>query len=151
MTFFRVIFFSSNHRRKVLSSHMKFMINRLITTRRRAPYEAIRAEKIGFQGLIQTLDSLTSASENLQPRGNAQIILLSIENFSFMSYLFYWEEILGQINLFQKKLQEPGIGLDVCDPHECNEKFSITKTRTGWDLNRLIKVKQCARKLLITF
>ena len=31
-----------------------------------------------------------------------------------MSHLFYWEEILGQINLIQKKLQEPGISLNVC-------------------------------------
>ena len=30
-----------------------------------------------------------------------------------MSHLFYWEEILGQINLIQKNLQEPGICLNV--------------------------------------
>ena len=31
-----------------------------------------------------------------------------------MSHLFYWEEILWQIHLIQKKPQEPGIGEDVC-------------------------------------
>ena len=66
---------------------MKIKIKRLATTR----YKTIRAVKTGFQGVIQTLDSLTPAFENLQTRGDAQIILLSIDNFSFMSHLFYWE------------------------------------------------------------
>ena len=34
-----------------------------------------------------------------------------------MSNLFNWEEILGQINLIQKKLQESDIGLNVCVTH----------------------------------
>ena len=61
--------------------------------------------------MIQALNS-----ENFQTRKNAHIILLSIENFSFISQLYYWEEILRQVNFIQKKLQEPGIGLDVCNP-----------------------------------
>ena len=73
--------------------------------------------KTEIQGMIQALDSLTLASENLQTSGDTQIILLSTETFSFMSHLFYWEEILGQINLFQKKLQKHGIGFDVCTTH----------------------------------
>ena len=34
-----------------------------------------------------------------------------------MSHLFYSEEILGQINLINKKLQKFGIALDVCVAH----------------------------------
>ena len=64
------------------------MMMRLITTCWGARYEAIRAVKTGFQGVIQRFDSLTSASENLQMSEDAQIILLSIENF-FMSHSFY--------------------------------------------------------------
>ena len=93
------------------------MIKCLVTICWSARYEAIRAPKSGFQGGIQAFDSLTSASGNHQRRGNVQIILLSIENFSFMPHLLNWEEILEQINLTQKKLQEPGIGLDVCVTH----------------------------------
>ena len=85
----------------------------LLITRWNARYEAVCAVKTGYQRVIQALNSLTSASGNLQTRGDAHIILLTIENFSFMSHFFYWEEIMGQINLIQKKLQEPGIGLDV--------------------------------------
>ena len=77
-----------------------------VTIRSSARYEAIRAMKTKFQRVVKALESLNSASEYLQTRGNAQIILLSI--------LFYWEEILGKINLIQKKLREHGIGLDVC-------------------------------------
>lgn len=98
-------FFSSNDWWEVLSLHVKVMMK---------PVEVhatklFKQWKTGFQGVIKVLDSLTSASENLQMRGDTQIILLSIENFSFMSHLFNWEEILGQINLIQKKLQETGI------------------------------------------
>ena len=61
-------------------------------------------------------------------RGNTQIILLSIENF-FISHLFYWKEILGQINPIQKKLQEPGIGLDVCVTHLDTTKNFFNRNR----------------------
>ena len=83
------------------------------------------------------------ASENLQTRGDAQIILLSIENFSFMSHFFYWEEIMGQINLTQKKLQEPGIGLDVCVIHMDETKIFFNRNK-----DRMVSesVKQNARK-----
>ena len=83
----------------VLSSHVKVMLKNLITTHWSARYETIRAVKTRFQGMIQALESITWASENLQAGEDARIILLSIENFSFMSHLFYWDEILGDINL----------------------------------------------------
>ena len=53
----------------------------------------------------------------------------SIENLSFMSRLFYREEILGQINLIQKKLLEPGIGLDVCVSHIDEAKIFFNRNR----------------------
>ena len=63
------------------------MMKRLVRTRWNAYYEAIRAVKTVFQGVIQTLNSLTLASEYLLMRGDAQIILLSIEKF-FISLSF---------------------------------------------------------------
>ena len=72
ITFFGVIetfFSSSNHRREVLSSHVKVMMKRLVTTCWSSHYEAIHAEKTGFQGVIQAIDSLILSSENLQTRG----------------------------------------------------------------------------------
>ena len=81
-----IFFSSSNHRWEVLSLHVKVMMKSLITARWSSRYEAIRAVKTRFQGLIQALDLQTSASENLQTRGDAQIILLSIENFSFIIF-----------------------------------------------------------------
>ncbi len=56
-------------------------MKRMVTTRWNSRYKAIRAVKTEFQGVIQALNSLTLALENLQTRGNAQIILLSTENF----------------------------------------------------------------------
>ena len=53
-------FSSSNHQWEVLSSHMKVMMKDLVTIRCRARYEAIRAVKTGFQGVILVLSSLTS-------------------------------------------------------------------------------------------
>ena len=44
--------------------------------------------------MIKALDSFAIASENLQTRRVVQIYLLPIENFSFLSHLFYWPEIL---------------------------------------------------------
>ena len=70
---------------------------------------------------------------NHQMRGDAQIILLPIENFSFMLHLFYREEILIQINLIQKKLQKQGIGLDVWVNH-----IDVTKILFNWSRDRLV-------------
>ena len=110
-------------------------MKRLVTTRWSVPYEAIQAVKTGFQGVTQALNSLTSTPENLQTRGDLQIILLSIENFSFMSHLFYYEDILGQINLIQKKLQKPVIGLDMCVTHLDTTKifFNRNRDRLGFE------------------
>ena len=64
------------------------MTKSLVTIRWSVRYEAISAVKTGFQGVIQVLDSFISASENFQTSGDAQIILLSIENFSFLYICF---------------------------------------------------------------
>ena len=112
------------------------MIKRLVTTNWSACFEAIHAVKTRFQGVIQALNSLTSASENLQTREDAQIIFLSMENFSFTSHLFYWEEILVQINLIQKKLQEPD--LDVCVT-----LMDATKIFFNWNKDRLVSKSKC--------
>ena len=105
------------------------MIKCLVTTNWSARYEAIRAVKTRFQKVFQALDLLTPASENLQTRGYVQIILLSIENFSFASHLFFWEKILRQINRIQKKIQEPGFSLDVSAIH-------MDATKIFFDQNR---------------
>ena len=134
IAFFRVIerlytiFSSSIHLWEFLSPYLKIMMKHLVTTRWSVCYKAIRAVKIGFQGMIQALDSLTSASENLQTRVDAQIILLSVENL-FISHLFYCEEFLRQINLIEKKLQEPDIALDVCVTHMDSTKVFFNRNR----------------------
>ena len=122
---------SFKHRWEVLSSHLKVMMTGLVTTCWNARYEAIRAVKTRFPRVIQAFDSLISASENLQTREDAQIILLSVQKFSFMSHFFYWEEIMGQINLIQKKLQEPGIGLDVYVTHMDVTKIFFNRNKDG--------------------
>ena len=40
-----------------------------------------------------------------------------------MPHLFYWEEILGQINLIQKMIQDPGISLNVDVTHVDTTKY----------------------------
>ena len=46
-----------------------------------------------------------------------------------MSHLFYREEIHGQINLIQKKLREPGIGLHGCGTHRNATKIFFNRNR----------------------
>ena len=46
-----------------------------------------------------------------------------------MLYLFYLKEILRKINVIQKKLQEPGIGLDVCITHMDATKIFFNQNR----------------------
>ena len=118
-----------------LSSHVKVTMKCLVTIRARykARYKAIRAVKTGFQGVIQGRDLLTSASEHLQMRRDAQIILLSIENISFMSYFFDWEEILGQINLIPLRnliTFKNLVLIWMCNPLGCVQNF----LNQNWDM-----------------
>ena len=73
-----------------------------------------------------------------------------------MTHLFNWEEILGQINLFQKKLQEPDIGLDVCVTHmdatkiffnrNTNLQVSVNQSKTKCEEMEISVEKQIRRK-----
>ena len=63
-----------------------------------------------------------------------------------MSYLFYWEEILAQINLIQKKLQEPGISFDVCVTHMDATKMFFNQNRDRLVSESVNQVKQSARE-----
>ena len=72
--FFRVterveIFLLSNHQWENLSSHLKVMMTGLVTTGWNTRNETLRVVKTRFQVMIQAFDSLTSASGNLQTKG----------------------------------------------------------------------------------
>ena len=116
------IFSPSNHWWKVLSSHVKVMMKRLVTTCWSARYEAIRAVKNKFQGGIQTFDSLTTASENVQTRVGAQIILLSIENF-FMSHVLLERNSRTNKSHPEETSRHWNWFGCVCNSHRCNQNF----------------------------
>ena len=65
-----------------------------------------------YREVIETLQSLTDATENIATRGEAGIVLASITTFPFLCYLRLWGKILPEVNHAQKFLQSKGLGLD---------------------------------------
>jgi len=70
--------------------------------------------KGGFLLVMKGLDDLTSASQNVQTRGGAQVVLNSLLLFGIFCHLYFGEVVLKEINTLQNQLQTPGLSLDVC-------------------------------------
>ena len=62
--------------------------------------------------MLEALERLTEPIENADTRGDASVVLASIMNFQFVSYLNLWGVILPEIDKTQKYLQNKGIGVD---------------------------------------
>ena len=64
--------------------------------------------------MIKALEELMSTSENVQTRGEAELVLNSLLRFDIFCHLYFWEEVLKEINTLQKQLLTSGLALDVC-------------------------------------
>jgi hypothetical protein len=60
---------------------------------------------------VEAIEALCDVEESDETRGAAHNLLPAICDFSFISFLFFWGDILQEVNLAQKYVQTPGITL----------------------------------------
>jgi hypothetical protein len=104
-------FSSSTHRWNVLMSDLPKTVKRVVDTRwsARKDVEVIHSH---FDKVIDALESLTEPAENADTREDANIILTSLSNFTFLCFLELWGRILPELDHAQKYLQIRGLSLE---------------------------------------
>ena len=116
--------FSSSFHRYFLSSPVKVMMKRLVTTRWRARYEAVRAVKTGLQRVIPALGSLTSALENLQrERGCTHYFVFNWERFLHVTFVLHGRN--SRTNKYHPNETSRTwywVGC-ICNPHRYDQNF----------------------------
>ena len=124
-TFFAVVervysFFSASTQRwEVLLKHVLIVVKRVIDTRWSAHYEIMKALQHYFLDVVSALNELCDQNKNIDTRGQARGILDAIQQFSFVSFLRFWMEILRESYNTQKYLQRRGLSLENCS-HKMN-------------------------------
>lgn len=120
VTFFGVLenvytFFSaSTHRWDVLMEHVEISVKRVNDTRWSAHHDAVKAVMKQFHELVEAAEDLSDRRENVDTRGGAQILIANICDFSFLCYLYFWNNVLEEVNKVQKYMQISGLSLQKC-------------------------------------
>lgn len=105
-------FSSSTHRWDVLMSGLPKTVKRVVDTRWSARKDAVEVIHSHFDKVIDALESLTDPAENADTRGDANIVITSISNFTFLCFLELWGRILPEVDHAQKYLQILGLSLE---------------------------------------
>ena len=87
-TFFDVI--------KVLLKHVLIVVKRVIDSQWSAHYEAVKALQHYFVDVASALNELCDQNKNIDTRGQDRGILDAIQQFSFVSFLEFWMEVLRE-------------------------------------------------------
>ncbi|CAN7946090.1 unnamed protein product [Ixodes hexagonus] len=105
-------FAASTHRWDLLISHTGVALKRLSATRWSAHYAAVKPVKEHFDELVAAMQALCEPQENVDTRGAAQCLLVTVCDFTFLCYLYLWCAVLDEVNAAQLYLQTKGISLD---------------------------------------
>ncbi|XP_031329299.1 zinc finger MYM-type protein 1-like [Photinus pyralis] len=108
-------FFSlSTHRWDVLSTTTGTSLKRLVDTRWSSRGEAVKMVKNNFEKILESLEILTGINENADTRATAGGLLVSLQSFTFLTYLGFWEPVLAEVNDAQNYMQQRGLSLRDC-------------------------------------
>ena len=112
-------FSASTQRWEVLLKHVPIVVKRVIDTQWSAHYKAVKALQHYFLDVVSTLNELCDQNKSIDTRGQAHGILDAIQQFSFVSFLQFWMEVLRESYDTQKYLQRRGLSLENCS-HKIN-------------------------------
>jgi hypothetical protein len=103
----------STHRWDVLVKYTGLTMKRLSTTRWSAHADAVKPVIQKFNQFVEAIEALCDVEESVETRGAAHNLLPAICGFSFISFLFFWGDVLQEVDLAQKYMQTPGITVDM--------------------------------------
>ena len=105
-------FAASTHRWEVLVEKTGVSVKRLSTTSWSAHHAAVKPVAHNFDGVVDAVETLCDRSENLETRGGAERLLPSVNDFTFLCYLYFWFDVLEEVEAAQQYLQTKALMLD---------------------------------------
>ena len=60
--------------------------------------EAVKPVSKKYDHYVDAINALCNPDENLDTKSGAQILLPTVCNFSFLCYLYFWADILKQVD-----------------------------------------------------
>uniref|UniRef100_A0A8C5PE46 TTF-type domain-containing protein n=1 Tax=Leptobrachium leishanense TaxID=445787 RepID=A0A8C5PE46_9ANUR len=106
------LFAGSSHRWDVLMTHTGVSVKRLSTTRWSAHYAAVKPVRENFDNFVAAIKALCARDENLDTRAAAEGLLPAVCDFTFLCYLYFWSDVLREVNVAQLYMQTKGLSLD---------------------------------------
>lgn len=119
LTFFGTLeavysFFSASPQRWQFLKNAGVAVKKLSQTRWSAHYDAVHAVEQKLDDVIATLEDLCDTKYNAETRRGALNLVPAVCNFSFLSFLYFWRQVLEEVNHTQNYLQTEGISLENC-------------------------------------
>lgn len=105
-------FSTSTNRWEALMKHSEITVKRVATTRWSAHHASVKVMAEKFDEVTKAIEELCDPKENLDTKGAAQNLLPAVHNFTFLCYLFFWNDVLKEVNYTQVSLQAKALSLD---------------------------------------
>lgn len=96
----------------MLIKHSKTSVKRLSTTLWSAHYAAVKVLAANFDEIVAGIEELCDQQENVDTRDAAQNLMPAVCNCTFLCYLFFWNDVLREVNCAQIALQSKCLSLD---------------------------------------
>ena len=75
-------------------------------------FEAVNSVYKNYNHFVDAFNALCNPGENLDTKSGTQILLPTVCNLSFLCYLYFWADILKEVDQTQQYLQYKGLTLD---------------------------------------
>ncbi|XP_045456064.1 zinc finger MYM-type protein 1-like [Melitaea cinxia] len=109
-----VFFSASTHRWELLNreTKLKFTLKSLSQTRWSCHFDAVRALKSNYDGIMKILNSFgENDDEKVDFRKEARNLFNKLAKLETAILIVFWEEILERFNVVNKKVQSPGLDI----------------------------------------
>ena len=106
-----VFFSSSTTRWEVPKSKVKKTVKKHCETRWSSYYNAVEVIQENFDEITSCLEHFKSGKFSSETKSDAYLLLLSLQQFTFVSLLKFWCPILSSVQRVTKCLQDPKVDL----------------------------------------
>lgn len=118
ITFFGVIervytlFSASTKRWNILKNHCSIVVKKWTATRWESRYKCVKAIRDQLSEVLDALGKITECTNDPKSVSEARSLIDKLISFEFVLSLVIWHDILGQVNIVSKILQDPKMDLD---------------------------------------
>ncbi|KAF0714845.1 zinc finger MYM-type protein 1-like, partial [Aphis craccivora] len=107
-------FTASTQRWNVLKTHCDlYSVKKWSETRWESRLSSIKALRFQFKQIINALDDIIDITDESIAKSEAQSLYNEVESFEFIISLIIWYDILSEVNIVSKQLQDPKMQIGI--------------------------------------